>query len=205
MNRDPQIRAALHASLSQRLAPGAVVIDEFGMGSCIADLAVFTPHALHVFEIKSDADTLRRLDRQAEVYGRACSTATLVAGPRLLASAASVVPAWWGVLVAADAFVPREGVHRICFDIVRQPRPNPRQDRKQVAQLLWASEARAELRARGLWKGMSRKGGVAWKHALAESLTLEELRELIHGRVAGREWLGSRKPPRVIGEMAEAA
>jgi len=51
--RDPEIRAALHALLDRRLPPGAVVIDEYGLGGSVADVAVFTPHALHGFEIKS--------------------------------------------------------------------------------------------------------------------------------------------------------
>jgi hypothetical protein len=188
--RDPEIRAALHALLDRRMPAGSVVIDEYGLHGSVADVAVLTPHALHGFEIKSDADNTRRLASQIRGYGRFVTTATLVAGPKILPHCLKIVPKWWGVL-RADA---------TGFHIVRQVQQNPDQDKLEVAHLLWGAEAQTELRERGIRpKG---RLSVGWKHALAERVTLDELRAVIHENVAAREWIARDVQPRTIGLAA---
>jgi hypothetical protein len=223
--RDPEIRAALHALLDRRMPAGSVVIDEYGLHGSVADVAVLTPHALHGFEIKSDADNTRRLASQIRGYGRFVTTATLVAGPKILPHCLKAVPKWWGVLRAdrcsrcrgagelqdtfwlnddeatiADVRCDDCGGAKLTFHIVRQVQPNPEQDKLKVAHLLWGAEAQTELRERGIRpKG---RLSVGWKHALAEHLTLDELRAVIHENVAAREWIARDAQPRTIGLAA---
>jgi hypothetical protein len=193
LTRDRDIRALLHAALDRRLPPGAVVIDEYGgVTGSVVDVAAFTPNALHSFEIKSDVDSTRRLPDQVRGYSLIATTATVVAGFRTAAACARIVPEWWGVIAAWEGGL----------EIVRDPLPNPEQDKTWIAAILWGEEARREAIARGL--GRPRRGWKA-KMALAEALTVDELREAVHRHVRARQWSFDRTPPRVIGVEAVAA
>ncbi len=48
--------------------PDARIIHELAIGGCRADIAVVTPEHLFAFEIKSERDTLERLDRQFKFF-----------------------------------------------------------------------------------------------------------------------------------------
>ena len=100
--------------------PTTVVISELGLcGNTVrADLAAVNG-MIHGYEIKSDRDSLRRLETQVEVYGRVFDRATLVVGGRHIDRATTMVPAWWGVLgILGCAVAPR-------LKIVRRGRANP--------------------------------------------------------------------------------
>jgi hypothetical protein len=191
VTHDRDIRANLHAILDRRLPPGAVVIDEYGgVTGSVVDVAAFTPHALHTFEIKSDADSTRRLPSQVRGYGLIATTATLVAGFRTAEAAVKIVPEWWGVMAAWDGGI----------EFVRDPQPNPEQEKTWIAAILWAEEARREAIDRGL----GRPRGWKAKLALAEALTLDELRGVVHRHVLARAWGFNRTPPRVVGAEVAA-
>jgi len=70
---DPEIRQALRLRLSNEHAKQAdtVFIEEFGIcrGQGRIDLAVVNS-LFHGYEIKSDRDSLRRLDSQVELYSK---------------------------------------------------------------------------------------------------------------------------------------
>jgi hypothetical protein len=189
--RDPEIRALLHAAIDRCMPPGAVVIDEYGGGAgSVVDVAAFTPHALHAFEIKSDVDSVRRLPGQVRGYGLIATTATLVAGFKTIEAAAKIVPEWWGVVAAWPGGL----------EVVRESQPNPAQDYLWIAGILWAEEARKECIARGLGRARGWKAKVK----LAEALSVDELRDACHRHVAGRTWMLNRRPPRVIAGSVAA-
>lgn len=77
------------------------------------DIAVVNG-ALHGFEIKSDADTLKRLPTQRDSYNALFDEITLVVGQRHLSAAQKMVPLWWGLAVAVrtDTHVKLE-CHRV--------------------------------------------------------------------------------------------
>ena len=87
---DPEIRQALRFRLSIEHAkqPDTVFIEEFGIcrGQGRIDLAVVNSF-LHGYEIKSDRDSLRRLDNQIELYSKVLDRATIVVGKRHLSEA----------------------------------------------------------------------------------------------------------------------
>jgi len=57
---------------------------------------------LHGYEIKSDADTLKRLPAQAEVYSAVFDLVTIVVGEHHLDTVRAIVPEWWGIVKAAS-------------------------------------------------------------------------------------------------------
>ena len=101
MLRDSDIRPALRR-LVQELevdTPECVVIEELGLnkGAVRVDVAVVNG-IMHAYEIKSDADSLRRLTRQAEHYGKCFDRVSLVFGQKHLELARKAVPEWWELL-----------------------------------------------------------------------------------------------------------
>jgi hypothetical protein len=99
---DPMIRKVVR----QRLAAthdgqDAVIVDELRVdrGSARIDVAVVNG-LIDGFEIKSDKDTLGRLERQAMLYGEIADRMTLVVGERHLDEAAQLIPDWWSITLA---------------------------------------------------------------------------------------------------------
>jgi hypothetical protein len=123
-----------------------MVIDELGLdhGSCRIDIAVINGHIRGV-EIKAEADTLDRLPRQVVAYGEVVDKALLIVDPKHLASAITMVPDWWGVMVAE-----RGATQGVRFRRVRSERANKGIDPVVLARLLWRPEVQAMLRDFGV-------------------------------------------------------
>ena len=101
-----------------------------------------------------------------------------------------LLPLWWGIIIA------RQERGRVTLETVREPDINTELDSFALAQLLWRDEALEELRARGLSKGLSKKARHYVWLALAHTVAIEELRDLVRERIKARpEWLGA--PPHV--------
>ncbi len=49
------------------------------------------------YEIKSDVDSLKRLERQVDAYSDVLERAYVVAGDRHITKASELVPRWWGI------------------------------------------------------------------------------------------------------------
>ena len=102
--RDFDVRQAVLKSLRAEHSHDANtrIVEEMGIwsGSVRIDVAVINGE-LHGFELKSDRDTLARLESQAELYNQVFDRVTLVVGERHLDKAVSKIPDWWGVTRAA--------------------------------------------------------------------------------------------------------
>src|ERR1022692_4894991 len=98
--RDSDVRPALREWLSSRYCREAnsLIIEELGLcqGSVRADFAVVNG-VLKGFELKSEKDTLARLERQASTYSLVFDTASLIAAERHIADARKALPRWWGI------------------------------------------------------------------------------------------------------------
>jgi hypothetical protein len=79
------------------------LLQEFKMPrpSARIDLALVNGE-LAGFEIKSDADTLRRLTVQVPAFSRFFDRVSIVTTRKHLAAARKTVPAWWGIIVYRD-------------------------------------------------------------------------------------------------------
>jgi hypothetical protein len=182
--RDSDIRAALHLRLQTQHQddPATQIVNEMGVlkGGCRIDVAVINGR-LEGFEIKSDRDTLDRLPRQAEAYGRVFDRVTAVCGPRHVEEAKLYVPCWWGIAAAQ----PTDGGVRIVQR--RSPRTNPNVEPEAVVQLLWREETLAALEMLGKADGLrSKPRQVLWR-ALAETQSPRALRRLVRKQLRARE------------------
>ncbi|KUM54993.1 hypothetical protein AR688_17270 [Rheinheimera sp. EpRS3] len=98
---DKDIREALKKYLLSKPTPPQVVVDELSVhnGNAIADIVALDKYA-HCFEIKSDKDTLSRLSRQISFYDFTFKKNTLVTTEKYLLKAESLIPDYWGILLA---------------------------------------------------------------------------------------------------------
>jgi hypothetical protein len=189
--RDRDVREALHRKVLKDHHGDAntLVLDELGLrhGACRVDVAVVNGY-LHGFEIKSDADTLSRLPAQIPVYSAVLDRATLVVGERHLLGAKDLVPEWWGIKVVIAG--PRGG---ITFETEQPFETNPSINPLALAELLWRPEVFEVLRLRGCAAAVLRKPRKFLYNYLAESIELNELRDLVRQQLKARSnWRGHR-------------
>lgn len=191
--RDAEIRGALHVRLTESLAshPNTLIRHELGVyaGGRRVDVAAINGH-LDGWEIKSDVDSLARLEGQIEAFSAVLDRSWLVTTDRHLSKAQAMLPEWWGLMRASEA---RFGGVRLTQ--LRRPRMSPGLDPMAVAQLLWRDEALEVLRLRGAATGLSgRARWYVWDR-LASSMTLAELRATVRDRLrARRAWPGGSTP-----------
>lgn len=184
---DADIRRALHAEI-RVLNPDAKIIDELGLrqGQVRADAAVVSD-VLHGYEIKSQADTLRRLPEQARVYSRVFDYATIVVAMCHLSEAGLVVPNWWGLVVAVGC------AGSVELAPIREAKANPSVDKRALAELLWHDDAMALLRRKGEHRGLSGKPRRAAWDRVAEVCSLDEVRGEVRTRLKARAELWAER------------
>lgn len=175
-----EIRAALRAWLISQQHDSSIVVEEFRIerGASRIDLAVIND-ALVGYEIKSDRDTFVRFSNQIHAYNRVFDHINLVCGQSHAELALSVIPPWWGLIVAI-----REANGNVSLIVKRAPSRNTKQSAFSLASLLWRDEAIAALAtaedvapppqkasAHTLWESMARHLSVRTIHSIVtESL-----------------------------------
>jgi hypothetical protein len=187
---DPQLRAAVRERLA---GPGVLVIDELGIGGgrVRADVAALSADSWVGVEVKGERDTLARLGRQVEVYSQVFDICELVVAEEHV-GAADKIPSWWGLRIVGAG---GERVERVGAQ-------GPEVSALVRAQLLWRDEALDALRAAGGGRGMSKSArGYIWE-ALAETLELRELSEVVRTALGAREgWLADSGRGRVNARL----
>ncbi len=178
---DAEIRRSLLAYLCSSQPSSARLFQEVGLcqGEARPDLLVVNG-ALHGFEIKSDRDTLKRLQNQIQVYSDVLELVTIVVTQRHLQTVKETVPSWWGLLTASRS---SKGV---LVRTRRTPKVNPARDPYAIAQLLWRNEALALLAERELANGVRSKPRTAIWRRLAEVVELTELSSLVGDALCSR-------------------
>jgi hypothetical protein len=198
---DRAIRAALKPKLSaEQIHGGAVLFEELGLcrGLVRADLAVVNG-ALHGYEIKSDLDSLGRLTRQVDVYGKVLDFATLVVGDRLLDEATEAIPEWWGVLHA------RVAQDRIEFREARVAKKNPYRNPRALAELLWLDEATQLLEKFNALRGIRGKPRRFLWDRISEQVQLEEIASAVRDALKSRARAQAVPPPSKCGASCPIA
>ena len=193
---DREIRIALDTALrkEQDENPGILIRHETGLcaGRRRIDVLVLSD-VLAGYEIKSDADSLARLQGQAEDYRSVLDQITLVTTIKHQAKAESELPTWWGMTLAhADSTDAR-------LEIARTPGQNPGKDPMALAQILWRDEAMAALRTAGLARGLSKMSRHHLWERLAHNLSVEELSALAQETIRAR--LTAANPPTGWGQQ----
>lgn len=190
--RDFDIRQQLKADIGEAFAhdPTTEVIDELGIRQALVrvDVAVVNGD-LHGYEIKSAADSVRRLPRQVQFYSQVLDFSTLVTARGHVDAALEIVPEWWGLLVATSA---QGGVQ---LEVVRRERRNPAVDPRALVELIWHEEAIELLRERNETRGvLGRPRRYAWDR-LCDVFELDELRAIVR-RLLKRRAAARETPPR---------
>lgn len=195
--RDFEIREALVKHLRADHADPVVnrIWSEFAvcLGASRVDVCLING-SLSGFEIKSPRDNFGRLPSQVEHYGRVLDFACIVTGDKHAQRVVDAVPSWWGVLSAAEVSV--DGQLAVELEWARQPTRNPEVDPFSVAQLLWRDEAFDVLRGLDAHAGLQRSTRWDVWDRLVETVTLDELRDIVRDRLKAR-------PSRQADELLE--
>jgi hypothetical protein len=187
--RDSDVRAAVRRALAKDYGddPSTRIVEEMGIwsGTVRVDVAVINGE-LHGFELKSERDTLERLEAQRDLYNQVFDRVTLVAASRHLDTALRRIPEWWGVTRAVQE---EDGSVRLRQ--VRRAKRNRHQVPLQCARLLWRSEALSILERYGIDRGFRSRPAEAISERLALHLPIRvlvrEVRETLKVRPT---WLG---------------
>lgn len=110
------------------------ILEEKTMGASRADVVMVTPECLYGIEIKSDADTYTRLERQVKDYDRYYDYNIAAVGTSHAAHIEEHVPAHWGIITAEVA----DG--KWDFYFLRKPQPNPHAKLRRKLEILWRPE-----------------------------------------------------------------
>ncbi len=182
--RDADVRPPL-MRLIQETYPEALVLPEMGLeyGLVRMDVAALSPTCLHGYEVKADADTLRRLPTQAISYSAVMDRCTLVAGARHLERGQALVPDWWGLVLA------RPGQDGVTLEEVRPAADNPSPNAGATLHLLWRAELLALLEEAGAARGLRSAGKARLLARLVEALPRTTLRDRVRQVVCARgDW-----------------
>lgn len=190
---DTQIRESFHRKkLSKHHADqDTLIVNELGLkhGKCRADIAVINTHLIG-YEIKSDEDSLRRLDKQIETYNNVFDRATVIVGTKHAKAVSLRVPDWWGIIVTHKGS--RGGVS---FETIRQSCVNRGIDLFSVAQLLWSNEVISILLDLGVpQRALHKKRSFLYEH-LIDLLSPTELRYRVRDCLKNRRnWRCPEQP-----------
>lgn len=130
---DKDIREPLFEFLEDRY--GKVrLLEEQVMGQSRADIVMVVPKALYGIEIKSDADTYARLERQVRDYNLYYDYNMVVVGTSHAVHIEEHVPEWWGIIT-----VEQDG-KKTDFYLMREAQLNPKMDWSHKIEILWRPE-----------------------------------------------------------------
>lgn len=147
---------------------------------------------LCAYEIKSAADTLRRLPAQIESFSRVFDRCTVVLAQRHVEAAEHLVPNWWGVMEVVDRADGPELRER------RASGANPSVDVELLVRLLWRREVETVLRAYGEEPDVKRGRIAMWKQLLS-CASRQGVQSAVRDAIACRDstWVGGSGAQRV--------
>ena len=180
MLRDADIRDDLCDMLEEKY--GKVrFFEEFVMGKSRADIVVVTPDFMVGVEIKSDADSYVRLERQVKDYSRFYDYNILVVGASHGNSAPDHVPPFWGIITVEET---GKGLD---FYVLREPVKSPKLRLTNQMGFLWKSELAVIQKDNGLHKYPG-KSKMFIKHYLMDNVDNDELKLMMLDRLFNRDY-----------------
>ncbi len=148
------------------------IFEEFNLGRSRADAFMVTDELVG-FEIKSDRDSLKRLERQIKYYSMYCDKTYLVTGVRFVEKAQEFLPEFWGIYC-----IKQYRDKRLELELVREAKFNPKVKLKNQTRLLWRGELIAAIKRNGL----GRVSGLN-KVKLADKLLTQLSNEQLHKEI----------------------
>ncbi|MEI6524187.1 MAG: sce7726 family protein [Bacteroidota bacterium] len=135
---DPQIRLAFHNKILRKahLNSDTFILDEFSLrnGEIRADIAVLNGKLIG-YEIKTEKDTLQRLESQMIAYSEVFDQAYIISSENHLPKALEIIPKWWGIYLIKQT---KNG--KFLFLKYRTGLKNIGKDGLGISQLLWKDE-----------------------------------------------------------------
>ncbi len=201
---DRDIRKVLLAQLRSEHAndSSTLILEELPIcdGGARVDIAVLNG-SLAGFEIKSERDTLGRLESQIGSYIRCFDCLTLVAPARHLNRANDLLPPWWGLL---EVTAERAGTWEL--KAWRKPKANKSVEAFSISGLLWRAELLAILERRKLDRGIRSKPMRDARLRLVDNLNVDEIREEVRQALKARgDWRSGPTPFRGDGYYRSSA
>lgn len=111
------------------------ILEEKRTGSARADVVMITPEILYGIEIKSDADSYARLEKQVKNYDWYYDRNIIVVGTKHAVHVKEHVPDWWGIIT-----VELDENGKVDFYILRKADVNPKVKDKRKITILWRTE-----------------------------------------------------------------
>jgi hypothetical protein len=188
---ETELRQSIRRCLLESVVPGKVQLFEelqIERGAARVDLALIGDQ-LEAFELKSDRDDFTRLHNQIHAYNRVFDRITIVTGSTHAQAIQEVVPSWWGLMAVARLFDVSSKSEVLKLQIVRPALPNPAQDRRSLAMLLWREAAAAVLREESSVVVPRRANRYELERAIAGSVELARLREHVCRHLLERKQL----------------
>lgn len=146
----------------------SIIIEELDLclGEARIDLAIINGLAKGI-EIKSDKDTLDRLDHQIPTYNKIFDHIEIVVGKKHEEEVTKKVPSWWGI-----STVTYDQSNHLLYTKIRDSETNKSKDPFSIIQLLWKNEALLLLEKKNLsCKFKYKSRDEIWKQLL---ITYEE-------------------------------
>lgn len=165
--KDKDIREPLFSFLEETYGKSRI-IEEKTMGKSRADIVMVLPSEIFGIEIKSDADTYARLERQIKDYDKYFDSNIVVVGTTHGEHIGEHVPEHWGIITVEIV----EG--RFDFYFLRRPLPNKGVQWKKKLELLW----RPELALIQEWNGMPKY------KSLGKAKAAEKILELVPDKIS---------------------
>jgi len=167
---DSDIRRVLRRSLAEEFAGDqtTVILDEFGCAGARADIAVVNGK-LHAYEIKSEVDTLDRIDNQVRGYGLVFDNVTAVVAVKHVEKLSKKIPTWWGI-TAVDCDGDHPALRR-----VRCGKKNPTIDLAALSRLLWRNEAFQFLKRLGHHDDLRRASAAKIRQRIVEEVSIAQV------------------------------
>lgn len=131
--KDRDIREELFEYLEDSFGK-ARILEEKTMGKSRADVVMILPKALYGIEIKSDADTYARLDRQVKDYDKYYDYNIVVVGSSHGHHIKEHVPQHWGIITVEQVG------EALDFYVLREALPNPKMKWEKKLEILWRPE-----------------------------------------------------------------
>ncbi|MBP3505974.1 MAG: sce7726 family protein [Lachnospiraceae bacterium] len=178
--REPLIKKliAQNAGHEYRIIPELAVCD----GMSRVDVAVANGN-LYGYEIKSDADTLDRLESQIMYYNKTFDKVFIVVGSKFEDVIADHVPDWWGIYTARY-----DKQNNVILKEKKRGRKNREVCAASLLELLWRDEIEKLLRNHG-FKALSGKNRRILRKIAEENIPLSVIRDYTRETLKARkEW-----------------
>lgn len=192
---DPIIRENFHRKKLRKYHAdkNTIVIDELGLnhGESRADIAVVNGLMIG-YEIKSDSDSLYRLEEQIKSYNAIFDELNIIVGTRHIKNIHKHLPKWWGIIIADKG--PR---HAVKFDLYRKSSRNKKIKPISIARLLWRNEVIQLLKHKQISPKLLRQPRTFLYETLVDLVNTNELRKYV------RETLKMRKNWRCPGQLSQ--